>query len=1226
MTRRLPAQIVAMRGGPSIAGRPGVRALWLLVALLVTLLALGAAPRGAHAAPTPVTEAPALTWGFKGSWRTYAGTPSVSNGATTVPEIGASGYNLAWSFASGRYDADVRQTVLRYAGSAQWRSHPTAGLPVPPGYQGPLGVDQLDLTLTDPEITIGPDGATITAETKSRNAVSWQMVDYGRIPIVDLTADEVAPVVAGGTTTWSGIPASIAQTAGAPFGEVYYPEGTRVDPVSFSYAGPGGAPDFSDQFDAPGRTKLGLDGDNAELVPSTTEVGTFQVVATDTVRKLVYYRVQETVGEMQWEQEYRVFDLATMRDAPIEGAPLRTPTGALGAALLVKSDDGKVYLSPSGGNEIRHWIRYDATQRVWEQGDDATAIPNSSALAWDPVGRRAFQTRLVAPDGVGATDYDRHVWKLVTYTSDENGTWTQRDYDLPSAPTGLNFQVYNRLGVAASDGSIVVPGTRQQVRPAGTATAPTTVPGAYRIVTHADGTATTTPIAGTEVPNATASVFESGLAGPDGMVVLMSSRDAGRVQRVDVTPPAGQPLQAEPVVGLGFPASELAAHAFTVDPEDGTVWAAGQKSRRVVGVDDGRIVADQVIPRRSARGGPLVGLAGNRLVMQSGDGVDGELNTQAFGFQKLQRLGTTATVTTDPEDRSAALGVGETAQDVTFTAAATGTPAPTLQWQRKAPGSSRFRDIADATSETLSVSAQPGMDGTQYRAVFANAAGRVATEPATLAVTFAPRVGFDPVDQVVSPGQNATFDVLADGDPAPQVTWQRRVAGFWQSIDPDDDNFVVTESRLTVKDANLDQSGAPFRARLRSELGTVYTRTAKLTVQAPVARDLVGVRLDWTGSQELQRKAPNLTANFFSAGTSDGSQATYATAAPGVRVLHVAADGTESRPAWGAREAFLAGGGKQLVRLIGGIGRVEADGSSVVRWTGRFTVNMYGGMVPFTVSDPVLELDADGNGALTATISGYSSSIANPTARTPIAPVPGVTVATVTGGRIDPDAASTIRPDYAGVRVETGAGQAPQDRDAAGWGAWPQSFVDVQLQTGLGSYWYSSGGAADPHKAPDPFVVTVTGERDDTGGDPPPIVVPLPPATPIPPFVAPPVGPAPAPATVRTPVLGAAKRSSVVARRTRKATVTTVTCRSGPCRISAPRTVKVRIAGRTYKARVLGRTAIRTGRRQTLRVQLSRAAVKRLTARKGRRGTVRVRVVVRSPAKTVARTVTVTLR
>ena len=90
-------------------------------------------------------------------------------------------------------------------------------------------------------MTIGRDTAAITVQTTSRNPRTWQMVDYGRIPMVDLILDDVTPTVAGGTTTWSGIPAAINEAAGPPFGEDYYPKGTRVDPLSLSYTGPGGA-------------------------------------------------------------------------------------------------------------------------------------------------------------------------------------------------------------------------------------------------------------------------------------------------------------------------------------------------------------------------------------------------------------------------------------------------------------------------------------------------------------------------------------------------------------------------------------------------------------------------------------------------------------------------------------------------------------------------------------------------------------------------------------------------------------------------------------------------------------------------------------------------------------------------------------------------------------------------------------------------------------------------
>ena len=67
---------------------------------------------------------------------------------------------------------------------------------------------------------------------------------------------------------------------------------------------------------------------------------------------------------------------------------------------------------------------------------------------------------------------------------------------------------------------------------------------------------------------------------------------------------------------------------------------------------------------------------------------------------------------------------------VTFTAAATGDPAPTVQWQRFVDGG--WQDIARATSTTLRVTANRGVVGQQYRAVFTNALGSVTSDVATL--------------------------------------------------------------------------------------------------------------------------------------------------------------------------------------------------------------------------------------------------------------------------------------------------------------------------------------------------------------------------------------------------------------------------------------------------------------------------------------------------------------
>lgn len=77
----------------------------------------------------------------------------------------------------------------------------------------------------------------------------------------------------------------------------------------------------------------------------------------------------------------------------------------------------------------------------------------------------------------------------------------------------------------------------------------------------------------------------------------------------------------------------------------------------------------------------------------------------------------------------------------TFTAAATGTPAPALQWQRKPAGSGVFSNLtadatfADVTSPTLTVS-NPGLalSGDQFRCVATNSEGPATSNSATLTV------------------------------------------------------------------------------------------------------------------------------------------------------------------------------------------------------------------------------------------------------------------------------------------------------------------------------------------------------------------------------------------------------------------------------------------------------------------------------------------------------------
>ena len=85
-------------------------------------------------------------------------------------------------------------------------------------------------------------------------------------------------------------------------------------------------------------------------------------------------------------------------------------------------------------------------------------------------------------------------------------------------------------------------------------------------------------------------------------------------------------------------------------------------------------------------------------------------------------------VTTHPLTQSVLVGTS-----VTFTAAASGTPTPTVQWQVSTGGP--FSDISGETNTSLTFTTQLSQSGNQYRAVFTNACGTATTNAATLTVT-----------------------------------------------------------------------------------------------------------------------------------------------------------------------------------------------------------------------------------------------------------------------------------------------------------------------------------------------------------------------------------------------------------------------------------------------------------------------------------------------------------
>ena len=106
--------------------------------------------------------------------------------------------------------------------------------------------------------------------------------------------------------------------------------------------------------------------------------------------------------------------------------------------------------------------------------------------------------------------------------------------------------------------------------------------------------------------------------------------------------------------------------------------------------------------------------------------------------------------------------VAEWGDNVTFTAAASGDPTPTVIWKQSIDGGSTFEELAGETSETLSFSCVTlEMNGYKYEAIFANMCGDDWTDIATLTVL--PKVVIGTVTVVNNPEQYSDMvDITVD--------------------------------------------------------------------------------------------------------------------------------------------------------------------------------------------------------------------------------------------------------------------------------------------------------------------------------------------------------------------------------------------------------------------------------------------------------------------------------
>src|SRR5439155_115598 len=148
-----------------------------------------------------------------------------------------------------------------------------------------------------------------------------------------------------------------------------------------------------------------------------------------------------------------------------------------------------------------------------------------------------------------------------------------------------------------------------------------------------------------------------------------------------------------------------------------------------------------------------------QVTNSTGGGVNNKTDTQIAAVNVA--VCTPPSITTNPSNQTVVYG-----PNATFSAAASGNPTPSVQWQVSTDGGTTWSDISGASNTTLTVTAPTvSQSGNKYRAVFTNSCGGTSTATttaATLTVTPAPvTVTFTAADKPYDGTTTATVSACA---------------------------------------------------------------------------------------------------------------------------------------------------------------------------------------------------------------------------------------------------------------------------------------------------------------------------------------------------------------------------------------------------------------------------------------------------------------------------------
>ncbi len=163
--------------------------------------------------------------------------------------------------------------------------------------------------------------------------------------------------------------------------------------------------------------------------------------------------------------------------------------------------------------------------------------------------------------------------------------------------------------------------------------------------------------------------------------------------------------------------------------------------------------------------------------------------------------------------------------NVTFTVAATGSPTPTLQWQKNgAP-------IAGQTGTSLTLNPVTAADVASYTCVATNTTGSITSAAAALTLNAAaPAFTTQPASQAVNSGVTVNFTVVATGLPTPTLQWRKNGTAL----------SGQTSTGLSLVNVQTADAGS-YTCVATNASGSATSTAAALTINAVPVPDVAPV-------------------------------------------------------------------------------------------------------------------------------------------------------------------------------------------------------------------------------------------------------------------------------------------------------------------------------------------------------------------------------------------------